>query len=379
MQRNEIDARMLRRLAELRPGHRVLSLFLNLDPAMFGTGEARASAIRSLLDDAGRRVADEPGLSHDERAGLRTDLERAEAFFAREFSAGGAHGLAIFACSPADLFETLTLPRPVDNDVVIDDSPWIEPLVTMIPGERWATVLVNRRAMRLFRGSVDGFTEVSGFADETTAPHGQGGGGISRDQRSVEHDVDAHYKRAGAALQRHFTRWPFDRLLVGCPEAEYSSFADALGAEQRQRLAGRISVDVELASADDVADAAAGRIEEHERGRERELLDRLHAGVGRGGLGAAGLDDVLAALHERRVEALLVADGYHAPGVVCPQCGWMSGQGERCPVDDSQLERREDVLETAIEVALAQSADVAVVRRHEDLGPLGGIGAVLRF
>ncbi len=379
MQHNEIDTGTLRRLAELRPGHRVLSLFLNLDPAAFATGDARASAIRSLLDEARRRVEGEPGLSHDEKVGLRADLERAEAFFAQDFSAQGTHGLAVFACSPADLFETFRLPRPVDSEVVIDDSPWVEPLVAMTPGERWAAVLVNRRSMRLFRGSADGFAEVAGFADETSEPHGQGGGATSRDQRSVEHDVDAHFKRAGAALQRHFTRSPFDRLLVGCPEAEYSTFADELGPEPRQRLAGRISVDVEVADANDVSAAAAETIEEHEQARERELLDRLRAGVGSGGLGAAGLDDVLAALHERRVEALLVAEGFHAPGVVCPQCGWMGAQGERCPVDDSVLRQPEDIVETAMEAALEQSAQVAVVRHHEDLGPLGGIGAVLRF
>ena len=379
MQRNEVDTAMLRRLAALKPGHRVLSLFLNLDPTTMATGEARSSAIRSLLDDAGRRIEQVPDLSHEDKVGLRRDVERAEAFFARDFSAQGAHGLAIFACSPADLFETVSLPRPVDNDVIIDDSPWVEPLVAMGPGERWAAVLVNRRAMRLFRGGVDGFSELVGFADETSAPHGQGGGATSRDQRSVEHDVDAHFKRVAAGLGRHFGRSPFDVLLVGCPEAEYSTFADVLPRELGERLAGRISVDVEAASAEDVATAAAGPMEDHERTRERELLDRLRAGVGSGGLGAAGLDDVLAALHERRVEALLVAEGFHAPGVVCTRCGWMGGGGERCPVDDSELARRDNVLETAIEAALGQSAQVVIVRHHEDLGPLDGVGAVLRF
>jgi hypothetical protein len=32
-----------------------------------------------------------------------------------------------------------------------------------------------------------------------------------------------------------------------------------------------------------------------------------------------------------------------------------------------------------VERALEQSAEVLVVRRHPDLGPIGGIGAVLRF
>jgi hypothetical protein len=32
-----------------------------------------------------------------------------------------------------------------------------------------------------------------------------------------------------------------------------------------------------------------------------------------------------------------------------------------------------------VEAALAQDAAVMVVRHHPDLGPLGGIGALLRF
>jgi peptide chain release factor subunit 1 len=375
MQRNEIDTRMLRRLAELKPGHRVLSLFLNLDPMVFATAEARTSAIRSLVDDARRRVEEEPDLSHDEKVGLRTDVARAEAFFAADFSAEGAHGLAVFVCSPTGLFETVKLPRPVDNEVVIDDSPWVEPLVTMVPGGRWAAVLVNRRSMRLLRGSNDGFAEVARFAESADL----GGGAKRRDQRSVEHDVDAHFKQAAAALHRHFTRSPFDFLLVGCPEADCSAFESNLHTDLHGRLVGRISVDVEVARPDDVAAAAAEPIEAQERRHERDRLDRLAAGVGSGGLGAAGLDDVLMALFERRVETLLVADGLHVPGVVCPQCGWMGSDGERCPVDESALERREDIVETAIEAALGQSAEVVQVRHHEDLGPLGGIGAVLRF
>ena len=42
-------------------------------------------------------------------------------------------------------------------------------------------------------------------------------------------------------------------------------------------------------------------------------------------------------------------------------------------------EEVDDILEAAIEKALEQSAKVVVVRHHDDLGPLGGIGAVLRY
>ena len=38
-----------------------------------------------------------------------------------------------------------------------------------------------------------------------------------------------------------------------------------------------------------------------------------------------------------------------------------------------------DIVEPAIEKAIEQSANALVVRHHDDLVPLGGIGAVLRF
>ena len=48
----------LRELATLRPeGHKVLSLYLNLDPSEFPTPKARKTELDSLLDVVGARGA----------------------------------------------------------------------------------------------------------------------------------------------------------------------------------------------------------------------------------------------------------------------------------------------------------------------------------
>ena len=47
--------------------------------------------------------------------------------------------------------------------------------------------------------------------------------------------------------------------------------------------------------------------------------------------------------------------------------------------DGQELEQVENIVEPAIEKAVEQSAQTLVVRHHDDLVPLGGIGAVLRF
>jgi peptide subunit release factor 1 (eRF1) len=90
---------------------------------------------------------------------------------------------------------------------------------------------------------------------------------------------------------------------------------------------------------------------------------------------------VLEALNQRRVEALIVEDGFSAPGVECLRCGWIGPDAtlEQCPADGDELEQREDIGEQAVERALMQDAEVMVLRDRPDLGPHRGIGAVLRF
>jgi peptide subunit release factor 1 (eRF1) len=141
-----------------------------------------------------------------------------------------------------------------------------------------------------------------------------------------------------------------------------------------------MTVDVENTSGDDVLAAARPEMEGHERAVEREALDRLKQGVGAGGRGVAGLDDVLGVLNERRVEALLIEERFQMPGRKCPQCGSLFPDNvETCPADGKSAERFDDIVEEAVELALAQSADVIIARHHDDLEQMGGIGAVLRF
>ena len=84
---------------------------------------------------------------------------------------------------------------------------------------------------------------------------------------------------------------------------------------------------------------------------------------------------MLAALNEARVETLLSRASFRAAGArdPTPACCATPGRAER------RREPVEDIVEQAIEKAIEQSAEVMVVRHHDDLGPLGGIGAVLRY
>jgi len=66
--------------------------------------------------------------------------------------------------------------------------------------------------------------------------------------------------------------------------------------------------------------------------------------------------------------------------VGCPTCGWLALSGTSCPVDEGPLEPHEDVVESAIEAALAQGATViALEHLAGDLAERGDVAALLRF
>ena len=332
-------------------GGRVLSIFFNLDPSEFATPAARATEVNSVVTAAAHKVDEAEGLEADERTALRADVERVrEVLQGSDVASNGTHGLAVYACGPADLLEIVRLPHPIESRAVLDDHPCVEPLIRSGPEDSWCVLLVNRKTARIFTGEATGLEEVDHVAGDTHGQHDQGGWSQARYQRSVEQEKRTHVDGTLDTLFALFKRNPFDRLVVGAPEELVTEVEERLHPYLKERLAGRVGVDVENSSVAEVEAAAATVIDAYVAGVERAALDRLAQGVGRGDRGAAGVRDVLAALEQARVEILLVAEGFDAPE-----------------------------LEGALEQAITQSSEVIVVRHFDDLAVLGGIGAVLRF
>jgi peptide subunit release factor 1 (eRF1) len=384
MQVSDVDSELVRRLAEWRApeGAKVLSLYLNLDPSELATGEARASVITSALDEAGRRVDDAEGLSHDERTGLREDVERLREQLTPDDVPQGAHGLAVFACGAADLLMTLRLPRSVEAQVAIEDNPHLEPIVALAERDSVAILVVDRRVGRVLTGTRDRLVEVADLDDDTHQQHSAGGWSQGRYERSVDNEAREHIQRVIAAVERRHRRRPFDHILVVAPDEVIGAVEGNLPKPLQEIYAGRVPAPVgrDQASPDDIREAASDRLEELDREAERAALDGLASGLGApSGNAAAGLGDVLEALSERRVETLLYASGFSAPGVVDPQSGWLGTEEHDQSPFGTPVQRREDILEEAIEAALLQDARVVRVRHFDDLEERGGIGAVLRF
>jgi peptide chain release factor subunit 1 len=352
MAANTITRGRLRRLAELRPPRgMVLSVFFNLDPSEFATPAARATELNSVVNAAARKVEEAEGLAHAERTALRADVDRVrDVLRGPGLASNGTHGLAVFACGPADVLEVVRLPHPIESRAIVDDHACVEPLVRSDSSERWCVLLVNRRTARIFVGTAAGLEELDHITGDTHRQHDQGGWSQKRYQRSVEQEKLNHVGHALDTLFARFKRRPFDHLVVGAPEELVTEVEEKLHPYLRARLAGRLGIDVENSSPAEVSAAAAEVIDQHVAGVEREALDRMQQGIGRGDRGVSRPEPVMEALEQARVEILLLAEDFDAPE-----------------------------LDEAVEKAIVQNAQVLVIRHHDDLVMHGGIGAVLRF
>ena len=115
------------------------------------------------------------------------------------------------------------------------------------------------------------------------------------------------------------------------------------------------------------------------RGRESEAIERWREETGKGARGASGWAETLEAASDGRVELLLYTEGVQKDAFRCPACGRAALDAITCPLDGTTMEARDDGLDLAVRLTLAHGGDVLAVEHRQDLDPVDGIGAVLRF
>lgn len=383
MHRTSLTKNSLSELMRLDTGgHGVLSMYLGFDPSSVPNLSERHAQASSLLTQAEHRCAEDEPRSHEQRMALRADLQRVRDLLddERELAPESGRGLAIFCCGPADVLELVTLPEPVEPRIVIDDQPYLEPLVELTADERWCVLLMSHRASRVLVGDRDHLVEIASVLDDVHGQHSQGGWSQSRYQRGIRKEADDHIRASCEALYERFKRRPFDRLLIGGPVELHKQVIGELHQDLRRRVAGEFEIDVERATGAEVGERCSALIEADEKRREESALARMREGLAPNGHAGVGLAGVLELLNERRVEVLLLAHGFTAPGYSCPSCGRLSLEATPCPLDGAEPERHEDIVDTAITRALAQSAEVRVLRQSgEQLAEQGSIAALVRY
>jgi peptide chain release factor subunit 1 len=347
----EANQETLRRLAELGEGDGpVLSAYISLAGPEVRTPETLRLEIDSRLDEAGGRLRPEVEDEAGARA-LGACLERAHR--ALENAPLTDHALRAVAVFCRQSGEPLVygLRRPVEFTVAaaFRPRPAIEPMLEALGGERWAVALVSRKHGRVFVGTESALVELGDVEDDVHRRHSQGGWSQGRYQRGVEKETKDHVERVCDLLFGMHERRPIDHLAIGGPEEIRPLVEERLHPYLRERLAGRLTVDVDTATPERLLERLAPLARERRQTVERHAIERLEAGLGTGDEAVAGISEVLAALGDRRVEALLIT------------AGDAGAQAER-----------------AVEEAVAQAARVLAFE-DDSLARFGGIAALLRF
>ena len=369
-----LSGEVVRRLAAYTGSGPVTTCYLDVD----GRRYVRAHDYELQLDRMLRPVREREHRAG--RHGVGKDLKRIEAHVKGGLDRSHTRGLALFASAADGLWEPLHLPVPVRNRLIVNQHPQVRQLEAVVErAERFAVLLADRQRARLFVFQLGQLVDWSERFDRLPR-HEDDGGEMVKDQ--VRDHVDSatarHLRRTADAAFELFHESGFDRLLLGAPGDIAGALERSLHPYLRERIAARVTVPVG-AREDEVREAAVAAEDEVLRRREGADVERLRAAAGAGNGAVVGLDAVLSALVARRVDTLLVSDGFEAPGWRCPACAFLAARGPSCPVCSARMEQADDVVEEAVQEALNQSCHLEVCRENADLDVLGRIGALLRF
>lgn len=371
----------LRELAGFRAENGcAVSLYVDLDPSDSPTPGALESRVNSLLSAAERKLEERRSrLPRAQREALQGDIDRITAWFDDGFDRGGARGVAVFAAGLDNFWSTLSLAEPVRDEVKIAGELYLAPLARVVGrSEVLLVAAVGRERGEVFRLRAGQLVEIADESEEVPGRHDQGGWSQGRFERHVDELVERHWRRVGGRLDSCLRKLPGAHVVLVGAEDMRSDFEEVLSTETRGRLVGWATAEAH-ADATQLVDSVRPVVDGWRTAKEGAVLERWREEAGRKGRAATGWEQTLEAASDGRVELLLVQDGVDKPAHQCPACGRAQLTDGSCPLDGTTMEGHEDGLDLALHQTLVHGGSVHVVRDRQDLEPVGGVAALLRF
>ena len=356
-----------------------ISLYLNVDGRQYPNREYEIE-LKELIRRAQQQLMHYP---EDIREAARRDLERIDRYVRREFVRDNTRLLVIFACEPADLFETLTYAIPMKSQIILyPKGPYVTPLLIALAGHADALVImVSREVARGFYYLAGHLEEIGNVREDVPARVNYGGfKGYEerRIDRHVEEHVQWYLKHVAEQAYRWFVLYdPELVLLMGHPEVT-GSLTRYLPYPMTQRLGPVMDYFIESGGLREIRERVETAVMTVERQRVREWIEQLRRQVPHRAV--IGIEATLQALNAWRCAVLVFDPDEMFEGYTCPQCGYLALRRGTCPRCRSDLQYTENLLNEAIESAVHQGAELVPIRHDAELVRLiDTMGAVLRF
>jgi peptide subunit release factor 1 (eRF1) len=377
----------LARLAAFEPApYPVVSLYLNTQPGQTGRDQFHTFVRKEFAARSRTYPAGSP-----DRQSLDQDLERISRYLDTEIEAA-ANGVAVFACSAAELFETVQLTAPIDRHwLYIGDQPHLYPLArleSLYP--RYAAVLADTNSARILviaSGEVVAEQEVQGTKTKRTS---QGGWSQARFQRHIENFHVQHAKEVVDALERIVTREGIGEIVTAGDEVILPLLREQMPKHLAEKVVDHVKLDLD-APLDRIIGTSLESMKRVHGETEREKVEAAVGAYRAGGLGVVGPEDTLDALLKGQVDELLISArvrelepvGANAAaraiasvqGILPEPAVQPTAAGEAAEVATETVRLADELITKATQT----SAKITFVEDPELLAGYGGVAAILRF
>lgn len=361
--------RELRELLDYTSPTPVLSVYLNTDMTE-GSLDALKLRLKTLLKGA-RQPQDEAAILN------YFDLER-------EWT---GRSVAMFSCSAEDYFKAFPIAVPVRSRIYVGTQPYVKPLADLLDAYGgYGVALVDKQGARLFLFHLGQLREQEGILGEEVRHSKRGGastlrgrlGGSAGRTRHSEQMVERNLKEAADFAVKFFEINHVRRILIGGTEGNVSKFQGYLPKAMQSLVVGTFAMGMG-AHPDEVQEKALQIGQQAERRREMRLVEQVITTAAKGGGGVVNLEATLGAVHEGRVQTLVVSEGYREASFQCQGCGYLTTQPPKtCPFCGKPFEQIVDAVEMAVRKVMQDGGEVEIVYDNPRLKAIG-IGGVLRY
>jgi len=298
---------------------------------------------------------------------------------------GNARGRAVFACSAQRFWREYELPPHLGGtQIYLQPRFQLKPLAALLGAQpALCVVMVDRQRARFFDLRLDDLRErgaIVHMLSRNASSYGYNGYEGGHAERRVSEEALQHFKAISERLRIDFEKGVWERLIVGCQDANWAEFEAHLHPYVKQRLIGRFSADVASVSNEEIRDHAGAVlnrwITERANTKASEAVEFAKAN----GRGVTGLRRVLRALETGEVQSIFLAENYSARAVECSHCGHLDPHVvPLCVACGSPTRELIDVCDAIIPIAIRRDIELFYLKGHSDLDNAGNIAALLRF
>lgn len=361
---------LLQELVSYTPGNGgVLSLYLNADSTQQSTETIKLQA---------------KGLLKEVQAQHNQEVSAIEKYLDHAFD-WSKPGLAIFSAENGNFFRAYPVSVSFRNRLRLGQKPYLKPLAHFLDYyAHYGVILIDRLGARFFAYHLGELEATEGFMGEDVRKLKIGGGssavGMRGGQGSGRHEDEVaqrNLRDAALSAESFFQHMQARRLfLCGTPET-VAQFRGLLSKQLQSRIAGVCAMDMN-AGEHEVRQRSLEMLRQSNEEREQKIVADLLAAAGSSSA-TLGLDETLQAVCDRRVQLLVLCDGYRVPGYVHEESGLVVANLTKSPLSEKELTAVPDVIDAAVSFTLAQGGRIEVISDHPDLTQAGCIGALLRY